>query len=125
MRTHRDLIWLMFHQYHLMVVVVPRLYGNTVPKTVDNFRSLCTGEKGVVRPRPSLALVRHCHAPGPLRCHFLNVTHARPAAAPTLPTLQGKSGKPLHYKGSKFHRVIPQFMLQASRATAAQPHPLP
>jgi cyclophilin family peptidyl-prolyl cis-trans isomerase len=24
----------------------------------------------------------------------------------------GKSGKPLHYKACKFHRVIPQFMLQ-------------
>ena len=25
----------------------------------------------------------------------------------------GKSGAPLHYKGCTFHRVIPQFMLQA------------
>lgn len=49
--------------------IVLGLYGDKQPKTVENFRALCSGERGV-----------------------------------------GRAGKPLHFKGSPFHRIIPGFM---------------
>lgn len=51
--------------------IIMELFANVTPKTAENFRALCTGEKGIC-----------------------------------------KSGKPLHLKGSSFHRMIPKFMCQ-------------
>ncbi|EMS56633.1 Peptidyl-prolyl cis-trans isomerase [Triticum urartu] len=56
--------------------IVMELFAKDVPKTAENFRALCTGEKGV-----------------------------------------GKSGKPLHYKGTAFHYMIPGFMCQGGDIT--------
>eukprot|EP00826_Nyctotherus_ovalis_P017837 TRINITY_DN15272_c0_g4_i1.p1 TRINITY_DN15272_c0_g4~~TRINITY_DN15272_c0_g4_i1.p1 ORF type:complete len:175 (+),score=44.02 TRINITY_DN15272_c0_g4_i1:139-663(+) len=57
--------------------IVFQLRNDVVPRTAENFRSLCTGEKGT-----------------------------------------GNSGKLLHYKGSAFHRIIPEFMCQGGDFTS-------
>ncbi|XP_048456499.1 peptidyl-prolyl cis-trans isomerase D isoform X4 [Rhincodon typus] len=52
--------------------IVLELFADVCPKTAENFRALCTGEKGI---------------------------------GPT-------TGKPLHFKGCPFHRIIRKFMIQ-------------
>ena len=56
--------------------IVFELFADVTPRTAENFRALCTGEKG-----------------------------------------EGQSGKPLHFKGSGFHRIIQEFMCQGGDFT--------
>ncbi|KAL0912397.1 hypothetical protein M5K25_018365 [Dendrobium thyrsiflorum] len=58
--------------------IVMELFADVVPKTAENFRLLCTGERGI----------------GP------------------------NTGVPLHFKGSRFHRVIKGFMVQGGDISA-------
>ncbi|XP_064482272.1 peptidyl-prolyl cis-trans isomerase D-like [Ornithodoros turicata] len=56
--------------------IIIQLFKNILPRTTENFRALCTGERGI-----------------------------------------GTSGIALHYKGCRFHRIMPKFMVQGGDFT--------
>ncbi|CAN1328992.1 Peptidyl-prolyl cis-trans isomerase CYP19-4 [Linum perenne] len=73
------------------------LFGNAVPRTVENFRALCTGRRFTAKT-------------------FLSLTENFRALC-TGEKGMGKNGKLLTYKGSSFHRIIPSFMIQGGDFT--------
>ncbi|XP_074564442.1 peptidyl-prolyl cis-trans isomerase CYP21-1 isoform X2 [Curcuma longa] len=73
--THRVFLDVDIDGQHLGRIVIG-LYGEVVPKTAENFRALCTGEKK-----------------------------------------NGTGGRNLHYKGTKFHRIISGFVIQGGDVT--------
>lgn len=76
--------------------MVFELAEDVVPKTAENFRQLCTGT--VPTPLPLFV--------------FQELTRALAGEAGV-----GQSGVPLHFKGSSFHRIIPNFMCQGGDFT--------
>ena len=92
-----------------------QLNSDVVPKTAENFRQLCTGAMVIMCGE------RDMPGAGPYRC---NVARTAPLARqpPTHPPGEagvGKSGRPLHYKHSAFHRIIPGFMIQGGTCRSA------
>lgn len=63
---------IIFYIYILAGRIIIELRKDVVPKTAENFRALCTGEKGI-----------------------------------------GTLGKPLHYKGVRFHKVTRVYVAQS------------
>lgn len=89
-----------------------------MPKTAENFRALCTGAWGLGY-RMDHPRVSSGGGDPPVKsslCH--SMTRMLPASHPAGEKGTGRSGKPLHFKGSTFHRVIPGFMCQGGDFTA-------
>ena len=79
----------------------PQLRSDVVPKTAENFRQLCTGK-----------CHRNAQQQGTACGPFILISTCTGEAG------MGQSGRPLHFKGSGFHRIIPGFMCQGGACCA-------
>lgn len=77
--------------------IVMELRSDVVPKTAENFRALCTGEKG-----QSVSPLSRCITTRSLT-HFV------------VSSIWVRTG--FGFKGCVFHRVIPNFMIQGGDFT--------
>jgi cyclophilin family peptidyl-prolyl cis-trans isomerase len=78
--------------------IVMELFDDVVPRTVENFRCVIVRSRAANQTdRRNVVVWEHVR----MICRGDHI---------------GKSGKALHYKGSTFHRVIPDFMLQGTSA---------
>ncbi|KAG8473616.1 hypothetical protein CXB51_036007 [Gossypium anomalum] len=80
--------------------IIVELFNDVVPKTAENFRALCTGEKGI---GPNTAV--------PLHYKFQSFDHPQHS-------LTSVSGNQHVIKGCRFHRVIKGFMVQGGDISA-------
>ncbi|KAG8074684.1 hypothetical protein GUJ93_ZPchr0006g44409 [Zizania palustris] len=89
--------------------IVMGLFGNTVPKTAENFRALCTG---MLPGHHATFLSQYATDFGMARFGQLVSVFTQSKGNCRGEKGIGKSGKPLYYKGTPFHRIIPGFMIQ-------------
>ncbi|KAL9691279.1 hypothetical protein QQ045_011699 [Rhodiola kirilowii] len=83
--------------------IVVELYKDVVPKTADNFRALCTGEKGI---GPHTGVPLHFKAHGHGSSGFRNFLRMRYGSCE------------IELLGSIFHRVVKGFMVQGGDISA-------
>ncbi|KAA3453978.1 peptidyl-prolyl cis-trans isomerase CYP40-like isoform X2 [Gossypium australe] len=94
--------------------IIVELFNDVVPKTAENFRALCTGEKGI---GPNTAVPLHYKVPSSLSLPFCFTLFFNLFDHPQH-SLTSVSGNQHVIKGGRFHRVIKGFMVQGGDISA-------